>query len=198
MVTFKGIEHLDAARKEGKGAILVSSHFGNWELYAASIAAAGYPFVVVVYEQHNSLVEEQLNRIRRMKGVEIIYKGDAARGVLRALAQNKFVAMLADQDAGQDGVFVNFMGRPASVTKGPAVFAIKTGAPLLTGVIVREGPSRHTGYIGPLTHADASNRKDQEIKRLSGQFTAVLEGYVRAHPDHWYWVHKRWKTRPRE
>lgn len=195
-VRFIGQEHFDRAIKEGKGALLISSHFGNWELYAAAIAAYGYPISVVVYEQHNPLSDELMNNIRRSRKIEVIYKPDAPRSILKALAQNRFVAILIDQDAGQDGVFVDFMGQPAATAKGPAVFAVRTGAPLLTGVIVRQDERKHVGYIEPPVYADPSNDKEQETLRLTAFVTAAMERYVRKYPDHWYWVHRRWKTQP--
>lgn len=197
-VRFEGREHFDQAIQGGKGALLISSHFGNWELYASAIAAYGYPISVVVYEQHNPLSDELMNSIRRLKGIDVIYKQDAPRAILKALSQNRFVAILIDQDAGADGVFVDFMGCPASTAKGPAVFAIRTGAPLLTGVIVRREGGKHTGYIEPPVYADPQADRDEETHRLTALVTSAMERYVREYPDHWYWVHRRWKTKPKD
>jgi KDO2-lipid IV(A) lauroyltransferase len=194
-VELKDTGVFDRVLKEGKGGILVSGHYGNWEMFAAAIACYGYPFSVVVYPQHNRWADEKLNSLRRSKNIEVIYKKDAAREVLQALRRNRFVTMLADQDAGIDGAFVDFLGRKASVTKGPAVFAIKTGAPIISGVIVRQEAGKHIGYIDQPIYAQAGQDKESEILRLTGIFTARLEQYIRQHPDHWYWVHKRWKTR---
>lgn len=196
LVTFDGAQHLRDALAAGRGAILVSGHYGNWELYAAAIAAAGYPFSVVVYPQHNARVDALLNRLRQGAGVGIIYKRNAAKDVLRALAANRLVTMLADQDAGSDGVFTEFFGRPAATTRGPALFAIKTGAPIITGVIVREPGGKHRGIVDPPLHADRTADREREIERLTREIAARLELRVRQHPDHWYWVHRRWKTRP--
>ncbi len=194
-VDLRNIEYFDQVVKAGRGGILVSGHFGNWEVHAAAIANSGYHFSVVVYPQHNKYVDEALNSLRRSKNVNIIFKKDATREVLTALRQNHFVAMLSDQDTGRDGVFVDFLGQKASTTKGPAIFAIKTGAAIITGAIVRQQGGRHIGYLNPPFHADPKNEKEAEILRLTTLFTAQLEEYVRQHPDHWYWVHKRWKTK---
>lgn len=196
LVSFEGEEHFQTALARDKGAILVSGHYGNWELYAAAIASAGYPFSVVVYPQHNVRVDLLLNRLRRGKGVGIIYKRNAAKDVLRALAANRLVTMLADQDAGPDGAFAEFFGRPASTTRGPALFAVKTGAPIITGVIVREPGGRHRGIIDPPLYADRTADRERETERLTREIASRLEARVRERPDHWYWVHKRWKTRP--
>jgi KDO2-lipid IV(A) lauroyltransferase len=195
-VDLRNTEYFDQVLKNGRGGILVSGHFGNWEVHAAAIANSGYHFSVVVYPQHNKYVDEALNSLRRSKNVNIIFKKDATREVLTALRQNHFVAMLSDQDAGGDGAFVDFLGQPASTTKGPAVFALKTGAAIITGAIVRKEGGRHIGYLNPPFYADPKNEKETEILRLTELFTSQLEKYVISHPDHWYWVHKRWKTQP--
>jgi KDO2-lipid IV(A) lauroyltransferase len=197
-VNFIGREHFDQALKNGKGALLISSHFGNWELYAAAVANYGYPISMVVYEQNNRLSDKLMNDIRRLKKLGVIYKQNAPRAILKELSRNHFVAIVIDQDAGQDGLFVDFMGRPASTAKGPAVFAIRTGAPLLVGVIVRGEVGRHTGFVEPPIYANAENDKDAEIKRLTARMTEITEKYVRKYPDHWYWVHRRWKTQPQK
>ncbi|MBI4726166.1 lysophospholipid acyltransferase family protein [candidate division TA06 bacterium] len=194
-VELRNTEYFDQVVKNGRGGILISGHFGNWEAHAAAIANSGYHFSVVVYPQHNKYVDEALNSLRQSKNVNIIFKKDAVREVLTALRQNHFVAMLSDQDAGQDGVFVDFLGQKASTTRGPAVFALKTGAALITGAIVRQEGGRHIGYLNPPFYADTKNEKQAEILRLTKHFTSQLEQFVISHPDHWYWVHKRWKTK---
>jgi Kdo2-lipid IVA lauroyltransferase/acyltransferase len=194
-VDLRDTAYFDQIIKQGRGGILVSGHFGNWEVHAAAIANSGYHFSVVVYPQHNEYVDRMLNSLRRAKNVNIIFKKDATREVLTALRQNHFVAMLSDQDAGRDGAFVDFLGHKASTTKGPAVFALKTGAAIITGAIVRQEGGKHIGYLNPPFYADAGNEKQAEILRLTGIFTSQLERFVTDHPDHWYWVHKRWKTK---
>lgn len=196
LVEFKGREHFDRALKEGRGAMLITAHFGNWELYGAAIASAGYPLSMVVYPQHNLRVDGRLNQLRRSKGSEIIYKRDAAREIFRALRQNRFVAVLIDQDAGADGIFCDFLGHPASTPRGPALLAYKTGAPLIPGAIVRQAGGRHIGYVHGLVYPDTSKPADVELIRITSQLNRIISGYVLEHPDHWYWVHRRWKTRP--
>lgn len=195
-VEFRGLEHFDNALKEGKGALLVTAHFGNWELYGAAIACAGYPISVVVYPQHNRRVDERLNGLRRSKGVEVIYKRDAAREIFRALRQNRFVAVLIDQDAGSEGVFCDFLGHPASTARGPALLAYKAGAPLIPGAIVRKAHGSHLGLIYGIIRPNCSAPVESEIRRVTGELNSIISGYVLEHPDHWYWVHRRWKTRP--
>ncbi len=196
VVEFRGLEHFERARAGGRGAVLVTAHFGNWELYGAAIAAAGYPISVVVYPQHNRRVDDRLNSLRRAKGVEVIYKRDAAREIFRALRQNRFVALLIDQDAGADGVFCDFLGHPASTARGPALLAYKAGAPLIPGAIIRKPGGGHVGHIRGVIIPDAKAPAESEVLRITKELNSILSGFVLGNPDHWYWVHRRWKTRP--
>lgn len=196
IVQLYGAEHFDQALKAGRGALLITAHFGHWELYGAAIACAGYPLSVVVYPQHNRWVDISLNRLRQGKGVEVIYKREAAREILRALGRNRLVAVLIDQDAGGDGLFCDFLGHPASTPRGPALLAYKTGAPLIPGVIVRKEDGGHVGLVYGRIYADRSRPADEEVSRLTCGLNRILSDYIRQHPDHWYWVHRRWKSRP--
>jgi len=195
-VEFRGREHFDRALEGGKGALLITAHFGNWELYGAAIACAGYPLSMVVYPQHNRRVDARLNKFRRSKGSEIIYKRDAAREIFRALRQNRFVAVLIDQDAGADGIFCDFLGHPASTARGPALLAFKTGAPLIAGAIVRQAGGKHVGHIHGAIYPNSDSSAEAEVQRLTAELNSIISGYVLQNPDHWYWVHRRWKTRP--
>jgi KDO2-lipid IV(A) lauroyltransferase len=109
---------------------------------------------------------------------------------------NKFVAMLSDQDAGPDGVFVDFMGTPASTPQGPARLALITGAPVITGFITRLDTSRHLIRLEPRVKREASMSREEAIRHITQEYTATLESYVRKRPDHWLWGHRRWKTGP--
>jgi KDO2-lipid IV(A) lauroyltransferase len=197
-VEFEGLEHFDRALGRGKGAVLFAGHFGSWELMGAAIRARGYPVHYLVGEQHNRLVDDLMNRLRTAAGIGIIPMGMSVRGVLRALRDNQFVALLSDQDAGSGGVFVDFFGAPASTPQGPAVFALKTGAPILAGFSVRLKGGRHRVVLEPPIHCEPSGNPQDDVVRCTQAYTSVLESYVRRYPDHWFWPHRRWKTRPPE
>lgn len=195
-VRVTGAEHLTAALAGGKGAILVAAHFGNWEL-AAVLATMGYPVSFLVGEQHNTLVDGLMNRLRQRLGVETIPLTGSLRGVFRALRANRIVAMLSDQDAGKGGIFVDFFGRPASTPYGPGRFAVATGAPLIPGVAVRHPGGRHELVISPpVLPAPAGTPPEEAARVLTQAYTSVFEGFIRRRPDHYFWMHRRWKTRP--
>ncbi|MBN1504535.1 MAG: lysophospholipid acyltransferase family protein [Candidatus Eisenbacteria bacterium] len=195
-ISVRGFEHFDAALERGKGAVLVTGHFGSWELMGARLKSQGYPVNFLVGEQSNAAVDKLMNDLRKSQGIGIISMGASMRNVLKALKQNQFVAMLSDQDAGSRGVFVDFLGRPASTPFGPASFAVRTGAALICGFMVREGLSRHRVTLeAPLLPVEGAGDEEESL-RLTQEYTSLLERYVRDKPDHWLWLHRRWKTRP--
>ncbi|MCJ7508202.1 MAG: lysophospholipid acyltransferase family protein [candidate division Zixibacteria bacterium] len=191
---FEGKENFDKALKKGKGAILVTGHFGSWELMGAAIAKSGYATDFLVGEQHNTLIDDVMNDYRQLMGIGIIKMGVAAKGVIKALKNNRFVAMLSDQDAGGDGTIVNFFGMPASTPKGPAAFALKTGAPIVTGGIIRDQTGVQKIKVEEPIYLETSGNKEEDIQKLTQIYTSILENYIRKYPDHWFWPHRRWKN----
>ena len=186
----------DDALTSGRGGVLVAGHFGNWELMGAYLARLGYPIYFLVGEQRNRLVDDVMNKHRERMGIRIIHRGMAVRGVIRALRDNGFVAMLADQDARSAGEFVEFFGRPASTFQGPAVFALKTGAPIFFGSPVRIAGGRHRVEIERFDVDGLDGVTPENIHRLTQAYTSALERCIRQHPDHWFWMHRRWKSSP--
>ena len=196
MVEMEGREHLDRALEGGKGAILVAGHFGNWELMGAALRAAGYPVNFLVGRQHNGLVDRRMNEYRRMMDIGIIPRGIALRGVIHALRKNQFVAMLSDQDARRQGIFVNFLGRKASTPQGAAVFARKVGCPIIVGSSFRGKRGAHRIVLAEPVVPPVTENKARDIRLATQRFTDLLSGAVRQQPDHWFWPHRRWKTVP--
>lgn len=192
----QGLEHLEAARREGRGLILLSGHFGNFELWAAHLGRF-YPMDFVVRELRNPGVEALIDRERAATGVGRIHTDMGMRRVYESLRANRCVPMLGDQDARRHGVFVDFLGRKASTTLGPARIALATGAPLMMVFIVRRPDGRHVITIEP--RLEAGDRHDPGAAlRLTRLHVARLEHWVRARPAAWFWLHRRWKTRPPE
>jgi KDO2-lipid IV(A) lauroyltransferase len=198
LCTIQDRENLDRLLKNNKGAVLVGGHFGNWELMGAYLALAGYPVSFLVGQQKNKLVDDLMNKYRECMGIKIIHMGVAVRGVIRALWNNGWVGMLADQDAGSDGVFVDFLGRKASNHQGPAVFALRTGAPILFANAVRQPDGKHLILIEILRFDDLKKVTPENIRFVTQAYTNLLEEKIRRYPDHWFWMHRRWKTRPPE
>ena len=193
LVTVEGEENLRMALEGGHGAVLITGHFGSWELMGAYLADRGWPIDYLVGEQHNLLVNNLMNRYRTMFGIGLIELGVAAKGVFKAVRGGRMVAMLSDQDAGSDGTIVTFLGRPASTPKGPAAFALRTGAPQVCGFIIRQGKS-HKIVLEKDIGFKQSGDKETDIRDLTQAYTSLLEKYITQYPDHWFWLHRRWKT----
>jgi KDO2-lipid IV(A) lauroyltransferase len=196
VVRFEGFEHVENCLRRGKGAIVVTGHFGSWELLGAAAVAYGCPADFLVGEQSNRLVDELMNGLRRASGIGIIARGIAARGVFSSLRRNRVVAMLSDQDARGAGIFVDFMGRPASTFQGAAQFALRMDCPIICCFIVRQPDESHIAMFQPPIEVRPDAEMEGEIYRLTAEHTKALEHFVALHPDHYFWAHRRWKTRP--
>ena len=188
-----GMEHLIAAHDAGRGALLVTGHFGNFELGAAYLGRR-HPVDMVVKPLANPGVQAWIAERRRRAGVGMIPLGAGVRRVFEALRQNRWVALLADQDAKSRGVFVPFLGRPSSTPVGPAEIALRTGAPLIMGFMHRRADGRHElEVLPPLL---ASETDGDPALLLTARHAACLEAWIRRHPANWLWLHRRWKSAP--
>jgi KDO2-lipid IV(A) lauroyltransferase len=133
-----------------------------------------------------------------LNGSRVIPKKRAVREIIKGLNKNEIVGILADQDGGRNGVFVNFFGRKASTPEGAIAFALKTGCAVLPTFIIREDGARHTFKIEPPIHITRSGNYEMDIKTNLQTWTDILESYIRRYPEQWLWIHKRWKTQPEE
>ncbi|HPF35034.1 MAG TPA: lysophospholipid acyltransferase family protein [Candidatus Krumholzibacteria bacterium] len=192
------IAELEALRDQGRGAILMTGHFGNWELLGAAAAARGLPIHVVARTQSNPWADALQNRIRERAGMRVIKAESSLREILRTVRGGGFVAMLPDVNTPGDGVFVDFLGRKAATPRGVAVFAWRLGCPVFSRFLLARGDGTHAGLPMPTLHPDGNKDEAPAVYELTRAMAANLEACVRAHPDHYLWVHRRWKTRPPE
>jgi KDO2-lipid IV(A) lauroyltransferase len=192
-----GFEDLVAAIAAGKGAVVVTGHLGNWEIGGAYVAARGLAVEAVAKAMANRLFDADLKATRERLGIHLMDPASARRGVPAALRAGRVVAIVADQNAGENGIFVPFFGKPASTARGPAVFALRCEAPLFLGVCVRM-PGWPQRYRLSLERIEAAPTGDPvaDARRLTELHTAALERAVRAAPEQYFWQHRRWKTRP--
>lgn len=193
----EGLDAFLAALDRGRGLVLVTGHIGNWEIGGASLAARGIAIDVVAQRQANPLFDRAIVEARERLGMRVIERGRATREGLRSLRQGRVLAFVADQDARRAGVFVPFFGRLASTHRGPALLALRTGAPLFLGVALRARDGRYRVRLEEVV-VDRDGDADDVVRRLTAAFTAGLEAAVLAAPDQYLWHHRRWKTRPPE
>ena len=180
--------------KEGKGVILLSSHFGNWEFIAISVAIQiQIPFSVVVKPLRNPLVYEFMNKGRTKFGNEVVPLGISIRKTYQTLKEKKVVAMVADQRGPREGVKVDFFGRKVSIYTGPAALALKTGAPIICGIPIRTENYKYKLLLVEIPVDNLPENDEDKILEISQRYTSYLEGVIREHPEQWLWMHKRWK-----
>jgi len=192
-----GWDDMEGALSEGRGVLLVTGHYGNWEVAAAAVAARGIPIAAIVRRQANRLVDERLQALRRNLGVETIYQSDAPSRVPRLLRANGVVGIVGDQDARRSGIFVPFFGRPASTHRGPALFALRLNAPVFS-CTARRLPGRDVKYEIAGERVDVVRTGDLEtdVTTLTTELAQRLERQIRQAPEQYFWFHRRWKTSP--
>jgi len=195
-----GLEHLAAARETGHGAVLITAHCGNWELLNALLGCSGIPMTIAVRELYDRRLDRIATHLRAHFGAEVVARGHGAgRRLAAALAANRIVGLLIDQDIRDiPGVFVPFFGRPAWTPSGAAVLAIRTGAPAIPAFIHRRADGTHRVEIHPPLSIPQTNDEPEAVRLLTANATAMIERQVRAHPEQWVWMHRRWRTRTNE
>jgi len=192
----EGIEHARTALARGRGVLVFSAHWGHWEAGAYAMGLLGVPFAIITRPLDNPLLERRLAGLRRGTGNLIIPKRRAVRETIRALGEGTAVAILIDQDAREDGVFVPFFGRPAATTPTLALLALRTGAPIVPVFARVESDGTITVRVEPALDARPSDDRAADVLRLTAACTAIVERHVRRDPEQWLWMHRRWKTRP--
>jgi KDO2-lipid IV(A) lauroyltransferase len=194
LIHYTNIELLQEAASRGKGIVLLSGHYGNWELLAYSAGVlSGIPINVVVTHQHNKYADEHINNFRTRYNNRIIPTANAARKIVQKLRLGEAVALLADQSAdGSKDIFIEFFGRPAATYETPAAFALKFGAPIIIGFAKRNQKGIYTVELQEIIHSDLDYSK-QGIVELTKRHVTALEQAIREQPELWAWQHNRWK-----
>ncbi len=183
----------------GKGLILLSGHYGNWEFLAYSAGLfSKLPITVIVKPQKNRFADVILNEYRIRGGNKVISMYNAAREIVKTLGKGGIVALLADQSATKDkDIFVNFFGRPAATFESPAALALKYHVPIIIGFAVRNDEGRYNVNLSEINYDDLEYNKDG-IAELTKRHVKILEEAIRERPELWAWQHRKWKHTPQE
>ena len=198
LVVLDGFENFDAAHRRGKGVIFLTGHMSAWELAPFAQALYGHPLSFLARAVDNRRVDALVNHYRCLSGNRPIEKNNAARAMLRVLHDGGTVGILADQNTSLDeGIFVDFFGIPAATTTGLARIARRTDAAVVPGFLFWDAAMRkYRLRFEAAVQLQQTADEDADIRVNTARFNKVIEDYVRAHPDQWLWVHKRWKNRP--
>lgn len=189
-IQVEGIHHIDNAIKKGKGIICLTAHFGNWERISSLMVSKGYAINVVARSADDPKLNRLLERLRGRFGVNIIYKGNAIRAILKKLSQNEIVWILADQNSAEG--FITFFNQPCGTELGPGIIQARTQCAVITAWCKRIGPSKYIFTIEP----EIENLPPQEEQKglaLMQVYNERLENQVRQAPEQWLWFHDRWK-----
>jgi KDO2-lipid IV(A) lauroyltransferase len=191
-VGVRGTEHIDRARDAGRGIILVSGHFGNWEIGCVAAAQYGLDVAQVYRAANNPAVEAIMLRLRRSLGVDPISKGAAgARRIIAAIKAKRTLAMLVDQKM-NDGIAVPFLGRDAMTASAAAELALRYDCALLPARVDRVGGSKFRVTVYPPLPLPRTGDRQADILALMTAVNQCLETWVRDDPAQWFWLHRRW------
>jgi KDO2-lipid IV(A) lauroyltransferase len=196
-VELEGFDHLRAARARGKGVLLLTGHFGPWELLPVVAALRYEPIHVVARPLDNPRLDDLLTVWRERGGTRVIRKREAVQSILQVLRRGETVGILIDQHISErEGVVVPFFGRPASTASAPALIALRSGAAVLpVGITQGAGRGQYRIRVGAAIPLRRSGDLKADLVENTARFNAALEAMIREQPDQWFWVHRRWKTR---
>ena len=196
-VSCEGLSKLDAVLREGKGGIILVSHFGNWELLARTLSLKGYGGIIIARKVYDERFDRLLNEIRQSKRLTYVYRTQSPKAMLKVLHENQFLGILGDQDVDSvEGIFVPFFGKEAYTPVAPARFSMAAGAPIIPCFMLRTENHRHRLVVEDPLIAPKGIGKEEAARWLTKAWMGVTESYIRRYPDHWVWMHRRWKTRP--
>ena len=187
---------VEEAMRPKRGLIFVTGHVGNWELAGAYVAARGIPIDAIARRMKNPLFDRYLTDTRSQIGMRVVHDADAVRQTPRALREGRAVAFLADQGVlGLASTFVPFFGRPAKTPRGPAVFALRLGVPIVFGAALRQPSGKYRLVFEPV-EVEHTDDRDKDIDAIVARYTATLERWVRRYPEQYFWHHRRWRRQP--
>ena len=196
MCYIEGLEHVETLLQRDMGLLILSAHFGSWELAPAVSLCLTTPLHVIVRPLDNPALQRLAEAYRRRCGYRTIPRRAALAACLKVLRRGEIVAVLMDQSSlRHESIQVEFFGTSAYTSRGPALLALRTGCPVVSGFLIRVGQGRHRLVFSQEIPVRRTGNLQQDIVDNTRTFTHVIESYVRRYPDHWFWLHRRWKQR---
>lgn len=193
-VRFENPEAIQEIYKKGKGIIFLSAHFGSWELLAQGTPAClGIPSLNIAKPQSNPYIDRVIHEWRTRFGNTLVAVDLSIREILKTLGGGGAVGMIADQTAAKENIWIEFFGRKVPTHQGPAVFSLKTGAPLLMLFSIRQLDGSYKIVSEEIPMLDLNGYTEEHVIELTKRHVKITEKYIRQYPDHWMWSHRRWK-----
>ncbi|MBP2650002.1 MAG: lipid biosynthesis acyltransferase [Firmicutes bacterium] len=188
--------YLEQAVSKGIGVAVLTGHIGNWEWLGAGLSHYGFRVASIVKRQPNDQYMRILTEIREQAGIECYTRGTAELvSAVKALKKGRMLGFLTDQDAGPDGMFVDFLGKMASTYTGVAVFSQRFEIPVVPVFIIRRPEGGHKIVVGPPVEIEPSGNQENDIKNMVIKTTQIVESAIRQYPEEWLWFQKRWNTK---
>ena len=184
-----GEKHLKNAINQKKGTILVSAHFGSWEILGHWFGKNSYPLVGIAQRQKNKGANLFFEEKRQLSGIKQVYRKSGIDSLYEVLDANKILGLVSDQDAKRKGVFVDFFNKPASTHKGTALFHLNTDASLIYGICVQKNIGQYQVEFIPI------NPDKKSVEDITQLYTSVIEQSIKKYPEQYFWFHNRWKTK---
>ncbi|MDT8903805.1 lysophospholipid acyltransferase family protein [Anaeroselena agilis] len=195
-ITIENRHYLDEALSRGKGVAVLSAHLGNWEWLGAGLSMNGFPVASIVKSQPNDQHNRIINEYRQHAGIEMFTRGTTELvAAAKALKNGRVLGFFSDQDAGKNGVFVEFLGKMASTPVGLAVFARRLAVPVVPAFIVRRPEGGHRIIVSPPLEFTATGDDAADDYTFTVKATRIIEDTIRRYPDEWLWFQKRWNTK---
>jgi KDO2-lipid IV(A) lauroyltransferase len=198
-VRIEGRQYLDEALKQGRGVIGFTAHFGNFPLMDLKLAKENYPVNVILRPLRDPAIGECIYDLCARAGVKTILsypREEVVKNTINALRDKELIIVQMDQNFGTGGVWVDFFEKSAATPVGPIVFALRTNAVILPIYILREGIGRHCIRILEPYVLEKRDDVRETILLNAAKITKVIEGWIKENPEHWFWIHRRWKSRP--
>jgi len=192
----EGLEHVETLLQRRKGLLILSAHFGSWELAPAVALCLTTPLHVIVRLLDSPALQRLAEAYRQRCGYHAIPRHTALTECLKVLRRGEMVAVLMDQSSlRHESIQVEFFGTNAYTSRGPALLALRTGCPVVSGFLIRAGQGRHRLVFSQEIPVRRTGNLPQDIVENTQTFTHVIESYVQRYPEHWFWLHRRWKQR---
>ncbi len=192
------LEKIGRAHEGGRGVLLLTGHFGNWELLAQSAAIKGYPSNVIGREANVGLLHRYLVRHREAHGNRVIVKQHAMRKILSALKRGETVGILCDQRGSSQGLLIDFLGHPAPTDADVARLILTSDAAVMTAFLARGPDNTHRIHISDPMVFEPTGDRDTDVYNVTRQYMRAFESFIRRYPEQWLWMHRRWLRRNHE